>query len=134
MRFVAFFRRCVRRRYLHRLLCLLAGTSFPRFLLFLSLPLFLSQVLASQMAGPFERTSKTVIQVAGIVLATNGMSASAAIVRSLRPISSFNLTPLTPPILVYSAPPSFLVPSEVPSGTASRHLASLPSFPFLTTG
>ncbi|GAA5832069.1 hypothetical protein JCM11251_002806 [Rhodosporidiobolus azoricus] len=36
--------------------------------------------VSSQMAGPFERSTKTVVKVATIVLLTNGLSASAAIV------------------------------------------------------
>ncbi|GAA5886401.1 hypothetical protein JCM6882_001627 [Rhodosporidiobolus microsporus] len=36
--------------------------------------------VSSQMAGPFERSTKTVVKVALIVLATNGLSASGAII------------------------------------------------------
>lgn len=49
------------------------------------------------MAGPFERSTKSVIQVGILILATNGLSAAAAVVR-----------PLFPQLVPHSLPPSLL--------------------------
>ncbi|GJN93062.1 hypothetical protein Rhopal_006107-T1 [Rhodotorula paludigena] len=40
-------------------------------------------VVSSTMAGPFERSTKSVVKVASIILATNGLSAAGAIVATL---------------------------------------------------